>query len=267
MAADTTSSLAEALAAFQSALPRVEKDNVGVIPGKDGKQGYKYEYADLADITAVALPLLGQHGLSWSTKPTVDERDRFVLEYRLRHASGEEDIGAYPLPDPTRTPPQQVGSHITYARRYALCSVTGIAPGGDDDDGAQAQHTSPQGWERRSQPAPADRGHEELPGDEAPRQAPATSTPVAAAPGPAAHVTGKLLEASTEKHVEWWTRKAAEYGIGESDATAHIPEDDRPTLGIDEGDTVTVAGLIACVGSYWAKHHHGPRQVPEGPAA
>lgn len=189
-------SLAEALAAFQSALPRVEKDNVGVIPGKDGKQGYKYEYADLADITAVALPLLGKVGLSWSTKPTVDAEGRFVLEYRLRHAAGEEDIGAYPLPDPTRTPPQQVGSAISYARRYALCSVTGIAPGGDDDDGAQAQHTSPQGWERRSQPA--DRG--------TPRQTErpaAESGPPPAVSDPAPQRPPEQADVSVERGKAW----------------------------------------------------------------
>ena len=34
--------------------------------------------------------------------------------------------------------PQDIGKAITYARRYALCAVTGLAPGGDDDDGKSA---------------------------------------------------------------------------------------------------------------------------------
>jgi hypothetical protein len=42
-------------------------------------------------------------------------------------------------PPPTRGTPQQIGSALTYARRYILCAVTGVAPGGEDDDGKAAQ--------------------------------------------------------------------------------------------------------------------------------
>jgi hypothetical protein len=60
----------------------------------------------------------------------------FVLAYRLGHVDGGEICGFYPLGTGT---PQQLGSAITYARRYCLCAVTGVAPGGEDDDGAQAE--------------------------------------------------------------------------------------------------------------------------------
>lgn len=125
--------LAAALAAFQAALPRIGKDNRATV--KSDKGTYTYTYANLADVSEKVLPLLARHGLSFSTKPTLHE-DRFVLEYRLRHTSGEEDIGYYPLGNGT---PQQVGSAITYARRYALCAVTGVAPDVDDDDGQAAE--------------------------------------------------------------------------------------------------------------------------------
>ncbi|MEJ2886107.1 ERF family protein [Actinomycetospora aeridis] len=257
MAASTSKpdTLAAALAAFQEALPRVEKDNVGVIPGKDGKQGYRYDYADLADISAIALPMLGRFGLSWSTKPTVNEAGSFVLEYRLRHASGEEDIGAYPLPDPTRTPPQQVGSHITYARRYALCSVTGIAPGGEDDDGAAAQcgHTS---RGNGGQTGGGSNGHTN--GHTANRSQP--SEPARDVAEAVAEATRRLLSADTEKKVEWVVGKVAEHGDGELDATSHVPADDREAMGIGEGEKLTLDDLCAYVGGYWAKHGHGPRQ-------
>ena len=126
-----TDNLATALAAFQAEAPRVGK-------GSTANAGtYSYSYADLAEINAVILPLLGRHGLSFSAKPTVVD-GRFVLAYTLRHSSGESDGGEYPLPDPTRQSAQQIGSAISYARRYAFCAVTGVAPGGDDDDGAAA---------------------------------------------------------------------------------------------------------------------------------
>lgn len=144
---DVPLTLAAALAAFQARIPTIRKDQVGVV--KSDKGNYKYAYADLSDITEVAMPLLASVGLSWSCKPTMirDEHGpRFALVYALRHVNGEVDAGEWGLPDPVQTPPQKMGGLISYSRRYAFCAVTGIAPGGDDDD---AQASS-----RREQPAP-----------------------------------------------------------------------------------------------------------------
>lgn len=124
-----TPELNKALAAVQAAIPHVakgEKANTG---------SYTYEYADLTAVTKELLPLLGKHGLAFTAWPTLDD-GRFVLAYALVHASGEERTGLYPLPE--KGTPQQLGGHITYARRYALCAVTGVAPGGDDNDAAGA---------------------------------------------------------------------------------------------------------------------------------
>lgn len=127
-------SLAAALAAFQAELPHIGKDNRATV--KSDKGSYTYTYANLADVSAKVLPLLAKHGLSFSAKPTLDDSGRFVLHYVLRHDSGTEDAGFYPLANGT---PQQVGSAITYARRYALLAVTGVAPDVDDDDGQAAE--------------------------------------------------------------------------------------------------------------------------------
>jgi hypothetical protein len=124
-----TPELNKALAAVQAELPHVtkgEKANTGT---------YTYEYADLTAVSAAVLPLLGKHGLAFTAWPTLDD-GQFVLAYTLTHSSGEERTGTYPLPD--KGTPQQLGGHITYARRYALCAVTGVAPGGDDNDAADA---------------------------------------------------------------------------------------------------------------------------------
>lgn len=142
----THETLAAALAAFQAELPTVAKGNEAKVPTKNGGE-YKYQYADLTDVTAAAMPVLSKHGLSFTSKPTMTENG-FVLAYRLLHESGQEDAGEYPLPDPAHTQAQQMGSAITYARRYCLCAATGIAPGGDDDDAQQAQSAPPRG--RRS---------------------------------------------------------------------------------------------------------------------
>jgi hypothetical protein len=136
-----TDSLAAALAAFQAELPRIHKDASAILEGESKATGkkftYGYKYAGLDNIVGIVLPLLGKHGLAFTSFPMLTDNG-FVLHYQLLHASGGVLAGAYPLPDPTRTKPQAVGSAITYARRYALCAVTGIAPD-EDDDAAEAE--------------------------------------------------------------------------------------------------------------------------------
>lgn len=127
-----------ALAALQANLPRIAKDADAKIEGTEGKRGYAYKYADLADVAEAVEPMLGKHGLAFTAKPTLLD-GMFGLAYKLVHESGEFDDGFYPLPDPRSTKPQAVGSAITYARRYCLCAVTGVAPNGDDDDAVTAQ--------------------------------------------------------------------------------------------------------------------------------
>ena len=125
-------SLAEALAVFQADPPKIRKDaeaNAGT---------YKYKYADLADVSGEILPRLGRLGLSFTALPTMREGE-FVLAYTLQHVAGDKAEGVYPLP--VKGSPQQIGSAITYARRYCLCAVTGVAPDSDDDDAAAAEHS------------------------------------------------------------------------------------------------------------------------------
>lgn len=128
-----TPALNAAVVKLQGMLPRVAKGANGQVPGKKD-----YKYADLADVSESILPLLSKCGLAFTAMPDVDN-GLFGLRYALRHESGEEDGGFYLLPDPRGTAPQQVGSAITYARRYSLCAATGVAPDGDDDDAGAAQ--------------------------------------------------------------------------------------------------------------------------------
>lgn len=133
-------SLAEALAAFQAALPAVKKSATGQVAGNRS-----YKYADLADITAAVLPALAGHGLSWMAFPAYTPSGHFVLRYELLHTSGESRSGEYPLPDGD---PQKIGSALTYGRRYTLCSATGVVAD-EDDDGQAAAGSTP----ARRQPA------------------------------------------------------------------------------------------------------------------
>ena len=125
--------LAAALAELQKQLPTIEKHQTA------NAGQYQYDYADLADVSGPLLPLLGAVGLSWMCRPTINAAGDFVLAYKLLHTSGDSEEGEYPLPKSGG--PQQIGAAITYARRYALCAVTGVAPKGDDNDATEAPKT------------------------------------------------------------------------------------------------------------------------------
>lgn len=148
-----TATLADALAAFQEHLPQVLKGETATVTSEKGS--YRYRYADLADVSEAVLPALGRVGLSFSAMPTYVD-GAFQLVYTLAHAgSGEHKTGYWPLPDPAREKAQVVGSALTYARRYALLAVTGVAPQGDDDDGKAASernHREPEVPVNRSMP-------------------------------------------------------------------------------------------------------------------
>lgn len=123
-----TPNLNAALAAVQARLPYVGKDETA------DTGSYQYKYADLSAVSAAIMPLLGSNGLAFTAWPSVNDQGKFVLRYELLHKSGECKAGEYPIGGGNA---QQIGSAITYARRYTLCAVTGLAPG-DDDDAAAA---------------------------------------------------------------------------------------------------------------------------------
>lgn len=120
--------LTAALAAFQADLPKVGKGSIN--------PHFKSRYAALEDIVNIVLPKLAAYGLAWVTMPTKRDDGEFVLRYELRHDNGDVLSGDYPLSGGNA---QQRGSEITYARRYTLCAVVGIAPDDDDDGNAASQ--------------------------------------------------------------------------------------------------------------------------------
>jgi hypothetical protein len=135
--------LAAALSKFQA-----EVDN----PTRDS-QGHNYKYADLANIlNAVKQPLAinklsvcqmlgsGVQGVSVTTI--------------LMHESGEYIQSEYSIPQETSSrmsAPQQAGTTITYARRYALAACLGIAQ--EDDDAAKPTVSH----QEEAQPEPVNR--------------------------------------------------------------------------------------------------------------
>ena len=127
----TIGALAKALAAFQAEMPTVTKNHTATV--KSDKGSYSYTYAGLADVSEAAMPLLAKHGLSFSTLPSGQ-----TLVGMLLHESGESLTASLPINGAT---PQQIGSSLTYMRRYLLGCMTGVVTD-DDDDGQQAQQAA-----------------------------------------------------------------------------------------------------------------------------
>jgi len=139
--------LAAALAAVQAKLPKLVKGETAKVTGESktgAKVSYSYGYAGLDQVVEAVLPALGENGLSISSKTTIAEGGGFMLEVALMHEKGDREIGYWPLPDPRRSGPQEIGSAMTYGRRYLTLALTGTFPGGEDDDGAKAQNYAQQ---------------------------------------------------------------------------------------------------------------------------
>jgi hypothetical protein len=76
---------------------------------------------------------LSDNGIAWTQ--TIEMRDGgLILATMLLHTSGQWIASEYPLPSSGK--PQEMGSATTYAKRYSLAAIVGIAA--DDDDDADA---------------------------------------------------------------------------------------------------------------------------------
>lgn len=129
---DGTANLAGALIDFQSQMPTVAKSQRAEVPTKAGGK-YTYTYAGLADVMGAAIPLLTKCGLAFTACPQQTERG-YELVGILLHSSGESIRGSLPIQG---NQAQEIGSSITYGRRYLFGCLTGVVTD-DDDDGAAA---------------------------------------------------------------------------------------------------------------------------------
>lgn len=102
---------------------------------KDGKNPhFKSNYATLDSVIEAINDALLAEGI-FCTQPTSMEDGVTILHTRFIHTSGEWIGSTYPV-HPVKKDPQGEGSALTYARRYALMALAGIAP--EDDDGNAA---------------------------------------------------------------------------------------------------------------------------------
>lgn len=136
--------LAASLVKAQAKLPSAKKNATN--------PHFRSHYADLKAINEAAA-VIHEFGLSWVQGGEVRD-GQFGIETTLLHISGQYISGFTPVivGDTARSNgPQAWGSGITYARRYGLSALLGIAAD-EDDDGNSAQNTRSQA--RQDAPAP-----------------------------------------------------------------------------------------------------------------
>jgi ERF superfamily protein len=135
--------LAGALAAAQAEFPTIEKSR------KVDAGTYSYSYAPLEDVFKAVRDVLAKHELAITQPLDRDDQGRAVLRTTLMHVSGGSVGGEFPLALDGLAPQQQ-GQRITYARRYALISLLGLATEEDVDSGPDAQQAPRQEPQRRT---------------------------------------------------------------------------------------------------------------------
>jgi hypothetical protein len=147
---ETVAALASALAKAQAELVNPEKSLTATIrAGRSGDVERSFRYAPLASGLDIVRKTLGQHEIATLQTTTIDQTVGMVnLTTTLAHASGEWIASDWPVcPIAETANPHRMGAALTYARRYALFTLVGIA--GEDDvdapdlcDGPRSQTSS-----------------------------------------------------------------------------------------------------------------------------
>jgi hypothetical protein len=131
---ESVAALAAALAKAQIELVNPEKSLTATIrAARPGEGERSFRYASLASELDIVRKALGQHEIATVQTTAIAPGSGIVtLTTMLAHASGEWIASDWPVCAVAETAnPQRMGAALTYARRYALFTLVGIA--GEDD--------------------------------------------------------------------------------------------------------------------------------------
>ena len=152
---ETIGAIATALAKAQAELSNPEKTLTATIPARGGERIFRY--ASLATGLDLVRKCLGQHEIA-VVQSTAVEQGQIMLTTLLVHASGEWVSSDWPVcPVSETAAPHRLGAALTYARRYALFTLVGIA-GEDDLDAPGPIQVAEQSRPKQPLPAKANGG-------------------------------------------------------------------------------------------------------------
>jgi hypothetical protein len=128
----------------------------GLIAGaaKDSNNPFfKSRYADLASIWNACRDALSQNGLAVIQTIINDEDGETYLSTTLGHSSGQwiRSFLSVKVKEGARNELQELGSALTYLRRYSLAAIVGVAPDEDDDGNTGTNYQAKQ---KKQQPQP-----------------------------------------------------------------------------------------------------------------
>jgi hypothetical protein len=126
---ETIGTIAAALAKAQARLVNPEKSLVGTIRSEGSGADRSFRYAPLSSGLDIVRKTLSQHEIATVQTTSIDETAGIVrLSTVLAHASGEWIASDWPVCAISETAmPHRMGAALTYARRYALFTLVGIA--------------------------------------------------------------------------------------------------------------------------------------------
>src|SRR5262245_16506797 len=132
---ESIAALATALAKAQTELTNPEKSLTATIRAERGGEGAgrTFRYAPLSSGLDIVRKTQGKHEIAIFQATAIDQPTRSVaLTTMLTHSSGEWIASEWPVcPVSDTVAPHRMGAALTYARRYALFTLVGIA--GEDD--------------------------------------------------------------------------------------------------------------------------------------
>src|SRR5258707_6317279 len=130
---ETIGAIAAALAKAKGELTNPEKSLTATIRSPFPNEGDKsFRYASLASGLDIVRKSFGQHEIETIQTTAIDHASGQIrLTTLLAHASGEWISSDWPVCPISETTPHRMGAALTYARRYALFALVGIA--GEDD--------------------------------------------------------------------------------------------------------------------------------------
>ena len=124
--------LATALAKAQGQMEGAKKDSENPF--------FKSKYADLAAVVEAIRGPFAEHGLAYVQLPEACEGEAVAVTTLLLHSSGQW-VSSRTVVPVSKADAQGVGSALTYARRYGLQAIAGVAA--EDDDGNRAVEAAP----------------------------------------------------------------------------------------------------------------------------
>lgn len=131
---ESIGAIAAALAKAQAELTNPEKSLTATIASPFPREGDRtFRYASLASGLDIVRKSLGQHEIATVQTTAIDQASGHIrLTTLLAHASGEWISSDWPVcPVTELATPHRMGAALSYARRYALFALVGIA--GEDD--------------------------------------------------------------------------------------------------------------------------------------